>query len=137
MALSNIDKNHLVQLIESKYNEVEKYHQNENMILQATIQAKLDILFKQMDLLKKEIIEVASQADIYNQLNSAKCNFKKIPGNTYHLYHSKGRQQLLKDNYQMDLCYFSMLSPDDWNNQHPHHYLGSFQYNLDSSWTKM
>jgi DNA mismatch repair ATPase MutS len=137
MALSNIDANHLEKLLESKYNEPDKIRYNEDLILQSTTQAKLDILFKQLDTLRNQILEVAQEANVNNQLNQVKCSFRKVPGNIYYLYCHHKKEKLLKTNFMMNECYFSMLSPSDWKYGSPNIYINSYQYNLDSSWTQV
>ena len=34
-------------------------------------------------------------------------------------------------------AYFSLLSPEDWNGQNPHKYLGSFRMNVDRSFEQL
>ncbi|XP_075237224.1 uncharacterized protein C1orf50 homolog isoform X2 [Lycorma delicatula] len=57
-------------------------------------------------------------------LNHAACNFKKVPGKTYHLYQRQSGQK-----------YFSMLSPEEWDSRLPHQFLGSFRLENDMTWT--
>jgi hypothetical protein len=133
MTLSNISKKHLNQLLETKYNHIDKYRKHDNLILEATTNAKLEMLFKQLDYIKKEINGVINEALTNNELNNIKCSFKKIPGNIYHVYrHQNINSKKIQDNF--DDLYFSMISPFEWNNKT---YVSSFRYNIDGSYTKI
>lgn len=57
------------------------------------------------------------------QLHHAQCQFKKIPGKTYHLYKKLN-----------DQLYFSMLSPEDWGENHADDFQGSYTLRADMSW---
>jgi hypothetical protein len=57
-------------------------------------------------------------------LHRAHCNFKKQPGQVYHLYlRAQGEP------------YFSLLSPADWHGSPPHRFEGSYRLGLDLRWT--
>jgi hypothetical protein len=133
MALSNISKKHVNQLLETKYNQIDKYREHDNLILEATTNAKLKLLFKQLDFITKEINQVIDEALTNNELNSIKCSFTKIPGKTYHVYcHQNSNSKKMQNNFND--WYFSMISPLEWNNKT---YIASFQYNIDGSYTKI
>jgi predicted ATP-dependent Lon-type protease len=76
MALSNISKEHLNQLLETKYNQIDNFKKHDKLILEATTNAKLEMLFKQLDFIKQEINQVINEALTNNELNSIKCSFK-------------------------------------------------------------
>ena len=69
----------------------------------------------------RDILEVAKRD---RQLHHAACNFKKVPGTTYHLYERPD-----------ETAYFSMLSPSEWGTACPHKFLGSYRLEHDMSWT--
>ena len=78
MALSNIDKDHLKQLI-----TVPNLQELQNDKIVKAVQrnsnnySKLKVLFKQMENIKKEIEEVIKESVETENLENIKCNFKK------------------------------------------------------------
>ncbi|KAK7788301.1 hypothetical protein R5R35_010797 [Gryllus longicercus] len=93
--------------------------------VQATTCSKLQIIAEQMRFLQQQALQVLSEAKESFELNHAACNFKKIPGHTYHLYKRESGQ-----------TYFSMLSPQDWAQQGgpPHKYIGAYHLKEDLTW---
>ena len=57
-------------------------------------------------------------------LHRAACNFKRRPGQVYHLYRKAADATL----------YWSMLSPEEWGTP-PDTFEGSYRLELDMSWT--
>ena len=105
MAITNIDKKHLEQLIElpnlqllEQDKIIKAVQRNSNNY------SKLKILFKQMQNIKNEIEEVIKESVETENLEKIKCNFKKIPGKNYFLYQKPNNE-----------LFFSMLSPKEWN----------------------
>lgn len=133
MALSNISKTHLEQLLKDKCNDIEQYRNKENLILQSTTYAKLDILFKQLDVLKHQIRSVVNESIEYNMLNQVKCSCKKVVGNIYYLYRCDDLNDLYQKN-DPNNYYFSMIAPHEWNKNK--FYEGTYTYNLDGSFTQ-
>lgn len=88
--------------------------------------AKLKVIAEQIRHLQQEARTILEETQRDQQLHHAECNFKRIPGNTYHLYEKNNGRQ-----------YFSMLSPDDWHNTPPHRFVGSFHLENDMSWTAL
>lgn len=88
------------------------------------VSGKLDVIRAQMRALQEEARRLLEEATMAARLHRAKCNFRKIPGQTYHLYR--------RDDGEL---YFSMLSPDDWNGKPPHSFEGSFRLENDMSMT--
>jgi hypothetical protein len=134
MALSNISKNHLEKILKEKYNDIEIYRNKENMILQSTTYAKLDILFEQLDDIKNKIMSVANEGNQYNMLNSVICKIKKVPGNVYHLYSLNNNKLSKVDNINEHYC-FSLVGPTEWDTKN--RYIDSYKYNIDGSYTKI
>ena len=125
MALSNISKEHLNQLIvlpnlqELKKDKIIKAIQrNSNNY------SKLKILFKQMDMLKKEIEDIIKESIDSEDLEKVSCKFKKIPGKNYYLY------QKWNNEY-----FFSMLSPNEWNTTNI--FIGEYFYDYDHTFQKI
>ena len=125
MALTNISKEHLNQLITiPNLENLEK-----NKIIQAVQRnsnnySKLKVLFKQMENIKKEIEEVINDSIESNSLESVKCNFKKIPGQTYNLYQNEQEQ-----------LFFSLLNPNEWKTKNI--FMGKYYYDYDLTFSKL
>uniref|UniRef100_T2M5U2 Uncharacterized protein C1orf50 n=1 Tax=Hydra vulgaris TaxID=6087 RepID=T2M5U2_HYDVU len=85
---------------------------------------KLQIIAEQIRFLQEQARRVLEEAKDSSLLHTAKCNFIKKPGTTYHLYERES-----------GVSYFSMLSPKEWSNC-PHRFLGSYRLEHDQSWTK-
>ena len=88
--------------------------------------AKLEVIVAQIRALQEQAREVLSTARENALLHRAACGFQKKVGMTYHLYR-RGEGD----------GYFSMLSPEDWNNKAPHPFEGSFRLEPDMSWTRV
>ncbi|KAF5290926.1 hypothetical protein FQA39_LY14532 [Lamprigera yunnana] len=84
---------------------------------------KLQVIAQQIHFLQQQAENILRETKLNQDLHHVSCNFVKVPGNTYHLYKKPD-----------DLQYFSMLSPEEWQNS-PHQYLGSFRLEYDRSWT--
>ena len=73
----------------------------------------------------RDVLETAKRDA---QLHHAACNFTKVPGKTYHLYE--------REPGNVQSCYFSMLSPQDWGaGKCPHKHMCSYRLEYDHSWT--
>lgn len=90
------------------------------------VSAKLRVIADQIRHLQQEARDILEETRRDQQLHHAQCNFKRIPGNSYHLYEKQNGQR-----------YFSMLSPDDWGSTPPHTFVGSFRLENDMSWTAL
>lgn len=88
------------------------------------VSSKLQLIADQIRHLQDEARNVLEAAQRDQDLHRAQCNFKRIPGKTYHLY---GRLD--------DSRYFSMLGPNEWGGKPPHNFLGSYRLENDMSWT--
>ncbi len=88
------------------------------------VSSKLQVIADQIRYLQDEARNVLESAQRDQELHQAQCNFKRIPGKTYHLY-------LRGDGSN----YFSMLGPDDWGGTSPHDFKGSYRLENDMSWT--
>jgi len=85
---------------------------------------KLRVIAEQIKQLQKKAKEILEHAQHDQTLHRAKCNFKRKPGDIYHLYKKPD-----------DSLYFSMLSPQEWGCSAPHSYEGSYRLEADMSWT--
>jgi len=88
------------------------------------VSAKLQVIADQIRNLQEEAREVLESAQRDQELHRAQCNFKRIPGRTYHLYQRADGS-----------TYFSMLGPNDWGGKAPHEFLGGYRLENDMSWT--
>ncbi|MEF8793722.1 DUF2452 domain-containing protein [Thiohalorhabdus sp.] len=88
------------------------------------VSGKLKVIADQIKALQAEAEEIMASAEQDMELHTAKCNFQRQPGKTYHLYEKEDSS-----------LYFSMLSPDDWNGTPPDTFRGSYRLEPDYSWT--
>ena len=92
--------------------------------LTAHASGKLRLIANQIKALQDEARQVLEQTQRDQLLHRAQCNFKRQPGKIYHLYQKPN-----------GINYFSMLSPAEWDDKPPHTFVGSYQLQLDMSWT--
>ncbi len=93
------------------------------LMIHSTSHAKLRVIADQILNLKQQARDILEETRHNQALHHAECQFKKIPGKTYHLYKKTGGK-----------LYFSMLSPADWNDQPRDRFLGTYQLQADMSW---
>jgi hypothetical protein len=87
------------------------------------VTAKLEVIAEQIRALQAEARRVLETAQHDHALHHARCNFKRIPGQTYHLYRKPDGS-----------TYFSMVAPRDWGGSPPHDFVGSYRLEPDLSW---
>jgi hypothetical protein len=92
-------------------------------MLNARVSAKLKVIADQIRALQHEARSILAEANRDQELNHARCNFQRKPGNTYYLYKKED-----------GTTYFSMLSPADWKDKPPHEFMGSYRLENDMSW---
>jgi len=125
MSITNIDKNHLNNLIEvANLNDLQKDKILKSVQRNSNNYAKIKIIMKQMQMLKDEIENIVNETLETTELENIKCNFKKIPGKTYHLYENKDF-----------LLFFSILSPNEWTSYNK--YIDSYYYDFDHNLIKI
>ena len=125
MALTNIDKDHLNQLITiPNLEELDRHKVVTAIQNNSNNYSKLKVLFKQMENIKNEINEIVNESKQTDVLNEIKCNFKKKPGNTYYLYQKPG-----------GTLFFSILSPEEWG-ENKNIYKESYYYDYDLTFQK-
>tara|TARA_Y100000589_G_C27041097_1_gene583188 strand:- start:314 stop:697 length:384 start_codon:yes stop_codon:yes gene_type:complete len=125
MSITNIDKNHMNQIIEiPNLDELNKDKIIKSVQKNSNNYAKIKVLFKQMENIKKEIEEIVEESLESENLNNIKCNFKKIPGSYYYVYQKP------------DLTlFFSILSPNEWNTKNI--FINKYFYDYDLSLIKI
>lgn len=87
--------------------------------------AQLRLIAEQIRWLQEKARRVVEQAEQNLLLHRARCSFRKLAGNTYHLYRTG------------DATFFSLLSPDDYGGNPPHEFVGSFRLEPDDTWTRL
>ena len=95
-----------------------------DLMIGTQVNAKLRVISEQIRKLQDQARDVLDKANQDQDLHRVKCNFKRIPGHTYHLYGKADGSR-----------YFSMLSPDDWHGGPPAEYIGPYRLGADMSWT--
>jgi len=86
--------------------------------------AKLQVIARQVRLLQEQAREILEETRLAQRIHHARCNFRKHPGQVYHLYQDTHDNLIL-----------SMLSPNDWRGDPPNRFLGSYRLESDRSWT--
>lgn len=125
MSLSKIDKEHANELLLA-INSQNVNHNGLEVIKTNYMQyGKLKQLAKQMEKLQLEAQEIIEDSFLQHSLQNVECKCKKISGTTYHLYVDVDGKQ-----------YFSLVSPNEWNGEHKHNYVGSYYYDFDKTFVK-
>ena len=68
---------------------------------------------------RQEAMEIVNDSVFQKELQDLKTPFKLISGNYYYLYENKSKKKK----------FFSLISPDEWNNNI--HFLGKYFYDYD------
>ncbi|MDF1614409.1 DUF2452 domain-containing protein [Desulfurivibrio dismutans] len=93
-------------------------------LIGTSVGGKLQVIAEQVKQLRRQAHEILDNARRDQELHRARCNFRRIPGHTYHLYRRPDGE-----------TYFSMLAPEEWRDGPPHEYAGSWRLEADQSWT--
>ena len=104
--------------------DVAREIQSADAMLSAVAGGKLESIARQIRALQHEARETLERARQHAQLHRAACNFKKRPGQIYHLYRRPD-----------GALYFSLLSVADWGGEPPHPYEGSYRLEADMQFT--
>lgn len=99
--------------------EIERAHES----IARQTHAQLGLIAEQIRHLQEQAKRIVAEADENLKLHQARCSFRRLPGQAYHLYQ--------KDS----VTFFSLLSPDDYGGAPPHHYLGTYRLESDDSFT--
>ena len=116
MSLSNMEKN----VINNLFNMIElnkETYQIDEIRNDYSTYGKLELLAKQMTFLKLEALNIIDEYKINKNINSIKCNFKKVPGTYY--YH-----------YIINDCeVLSLINNNEWDTYDK--FLGKYYYDYD------
>jgi hypothetical protein len=104
--------------------DLAKEIEHADKLLNTRVGAKLQVIADQIRSLQNEARAALQEAQRDQALHRAHCNFKRRPGNIYHLYRKADGSR-----------YFSMLAPRDWGGKPPHAFEGSYRLENDMSWT--
>lgn len=104
--------------------DVAREIQAADSLLGAVTGGKLEAIARQIRALQEEAARTLQEAKAAAELHRATCNFKKVVGQTYHLYRRSD-----------GALYFSLLSPQDWGEKPPHAFQGSYRLEADMRFT--
>ena len=122
MALSNISKHHLNELIKSENNQIISNHNHLSILKgNSSSLAKMTMLIRQLNFIKEEMSNVLEEANLNKILNNIETRFKKYPGNVYNLYKKTD-----------DSMYLSLLSPEEFSTKD--FFMGSYRLKQDHTW---
>jgi DICT domain-containing protein len=106
--------------------EVAKEIEQADQWIASTANAKLSVIASQMRALREAAEQVLAKAEQDAALHRAEAHFKRYPGRAYHLYERADGTR-----------YWSLLSPEDWQDKMPHTFVGSFRLEADQSFTAL
>lgn len=125
MALSNISRDHASNLLETlNSQEIQLSSNIKNIKGQHATIAKLEMLYRQMEFVKKEIQQVLEESSITTLLNKATIKCKKCPNTIYHLYKKQDNNEY----------YLSILDPKQLQDLLKDTFIGSFLLKEDYTW---
>lgn len=126
MSINNSSKSELCNLFEPLIlSEVKNEEMLQKIKSDSICYSKLKLLSSQIEILKHQIKETISDGLINTNLHNVECRFKKVCGNTYHLYKKNNKY------------FFSQLSFVDWLGNPPNEYIASFLYDYDHCYKKI
>ena len=136
MALSNLDKSHMEELLLSlntmtneKHNILELVKSNHSEY------AQLKLIAKQINMLRGEALEIINNSKEQKKLHKIKTLFKLVSGKTYYLY--KKNDSVNKNESDSESEYFSMISPKEWGVvDNKDTFLGAYYYDFDKKFVK-
>jgi hypothetical protein len=143
MALSNIDKSHMEELLLSLNS-----HTNHGPNLLEVVKSshadysQLKLIAKQINMLRQEALDIINNSKEQNELHKIKTSLKLVSGNTYYLYEKKISKKDLKCNdIQLSNSekYFSLISPEEWEKSQTVFsdiFLGQYFYDFDKKFIK-
>lgn len=121
MSLSNISKNHLGELLKLSNNV--NHNVLENIKKDHVAYAKLQLIYNQIEFLKKQALDIINDNEDQNYLQNVKCSCKKVSGNYYYLYEKNNEH------------FLSLIGPKEW--QHNYTFKGKYYYDFDKQFIKI
>jgi hypothetical protein len=95
-------------------------------MIAAVAGGELALVAEQIRGLQQKAQQILERARDNSELHRATCRFQKRPGHVYHLYARPG-----------GACYWSLLSPADWDGKPPDPHQGSYRLELDLSFSRV
>ena len=121
MSLSNISKNHLGELLKLSNNT--NHNLLENIKKNHASYAKLQLIYNQIEFLKKQALEIINENEDQSYLQNVKCSCKKVSGNYYYLYEKN------------TIPFLSLIGPNEW--KHNYVFKGTYYYDYDKLFIKI
>jgi hypothetical protein len=134
MALSNLDKSHMEELLLSLNTRSNKDHNILELVKSNHSEyAQLKLIAKQINMLRGEALQIVNKSKEQEKLHKIKALFKLVSGRTYYLY-----KKTDSDNNSTESEYFSMISPKEWgkDNLNTDTFLGAYYYDFDKKFIK-
>ena len=103
MSLSNLNKDNLNNLFQMLELSCENHKIIESVRTNYSTYSKLELLSRQMMMLKKEAQNILVNHQMNIDFSNIKCTFKKTPGNFYYVYEKN------------NIKFLSMISPNEWH----------------------
>ena len=138
MALSNLDKSHMEELLLSLNTWSNEDHNILELVKSNHSEyAQLKLIAKQINMLRGEALQIINKSKEQEKLHKIKTLFKLVSGNTYYLY-KKTYSKNNSNESESESEYFSMISPKEWgkDNLNVDTFLGAYYYDFDKQFIK-
>ena len=134
MALSNLDKSHMEELLLSLNTMTNRDHNVLELVKSNHSEyAQLKLIAKQINMLRGEALQIINNSKEQDKLHKIKTLFKLVSGNTYYLY----KKNNILENPDSEIEYFSMISPKEWGDEDNRDtFLGAYYYDFDKKFVK-
>lgn len=136
MALSNLDKSHMEELLLSLNTRSNKDHNILELVKSNHSEyAQLKLIAKQINMLRGEALQIVNKSKEQEKLHKIKALFKLVSGRTYYLYKKTDSDN---NSTESESEYFSMISPKEWgkDNLNTDTFLGAYYYDFDKKFIK-
>lgn len=111
--------------------DVAREIEHADTMIASVTHAQLRLIAEQMAALRAEAERVLTRAKHNAELHRAEARFVRHPGKTYHLYARESGAQ------GPEICYWSLLSPSEWEGRPPHRFIGSYRLEVDQTFTQV
>ena len=142
MALSNINKNHMEELLLSLNTMTNENHNILELVKSNHSEyAQLKLIAKQINMLRGEALQIINNSKKQEKLHKIKTLFKLVSGETYYLYkkiYSNSNSNESESVSESESEYFSLISPKEWgeNNLNLDKFIGAYYYDFDKKFVK-
>ena len=134
MALSNLDKSHMEELLLSLNTMTNENHNVLELVKSNHSEyAQLKLIAKQINMLRGEALQIINNSKEQEKLHKIKTLFKLVSGKTYYLY----KKNNTKEKTGSELEYFSMISPKEWGDgDNRDVFMGAYYYDYDKKFVR-